>query len=187
MNHKNNKRSEATKNKIKQALVEMLKEQDISKITVMALCEQAEINRSTFYNHYSSPKSTLRGMQKEFLHMVTTYIQGTLDNTPAPAPETITQLMCEINCFIKDNLGICKVLSDVRLCPDFPTTLYNNPTIRQFLSLCLKGDYAENEIDFIYQFLFRGVFHTLELWMEKDCETSPEEVAALIDRIISKF
>ena len=187
MNHKNNKRSEATKNKIKQALVEMLKEQDISKITVMALCEQAEINRSTFYNHYSSPKSILRGMQKEFLHMVTTYIQNTLDNSPALSQEITTNLMCEINCFIKDNLKICKVLSDVRLCPDLPAALFNNPTIRQFLSLCLTGDYSENEKDYNYQFIFRGIFHTLGLWMEKDCENSPEEVATLIDRIICKF
>ena len=41
MNHRNNRRSEATKNKIKQTLIEMLHTQNINKVTVQALCEKA--------------------------------------------------------------------------------------------------------------------------------------------------
>lgn len=52
MNIKNNKRRQMTLKKIESAFMEFLKDRDISQIKVSAICEQANINRSTFYANY---------------------------------------------------------------------------------------------------------------------------------------
>ena len=51
---KNDRRTRYTKQVIKDSLMELLRTTPIEQITVKALCEQAEINRATFYNHYET-------------------------------------------------------------------------------------------------------------------------------------
>ena len=52
MNIKNNKRRQASKEKIKAVFLELLKKRELAKITVSEICELAGINRSTFYANY---------------------------------------------------------------------------------------------------------------------------------------
>ena len=42
-----------TQGVLKQALLSFLQEKPINKITVKEVCERAELNRATFYAHYS--------------------------------------------------------------------------------------------------------------------------------------
>ncbi len=51
--HKTDRRTLYTRNAIKDTFLEQLKTQPFEKITVAALCRQAEITRTTFYQHYS--------------------------------------------------------------------------------------------------------------------------------------
>jgi AcrR family transcriptional regulator len=43
-----------TKMVIKNSLLELMKEHPISKVTVTDICKQANINRNTFYSHYTN-------------------------------------------------------------------------------------------------------------------------------------
>ena len=47
---------------IREAMVALLKEKDISKITVKSIVERADLNRATFYAHYPD----VRGVMEEF-------------------------------------------------------------------------------------------------------------------------
>lgn len=51
---KNDRRTRYTKQVIKDSLQELLRTTPIEQITVKSLCEKAEINRATFYNHYET-------------------------------------------------------------------------------------------------------------------------------------
>ena len=51
---KNDRRVRYTKQVIKDSLRDMLRTTPIEQITVKALCEKAEVNRATFYNHYET-------------------------------------------------------------------------------------------------------------------------------------
>lgn len=57
---KEDRRVRYTKQLLRDALVELLAEYHISKISVTMLCEQADVNRGTFYLHYSDPLDLLR-------------------------------------------------------------------------------------------------------------------------------
>ena len=59
MKHKENQRIALTKRLLRESLLRLMSEKSIKNITVSELCETAEINRSTFYNHYGCPNDVL--------------------------------------------------------------------------------------------------------------------------------
>lgn len=48
------RRTRYTRAAMQDALIELLRDQALGDITVKALCERADVNRSTFYAHYSN-------------------------------------------------------------------------------------------------------------------------------------
>jgi AcrR family transcriptional regulator len=52
---------------IKQALVELVKEKDMDKITIMDIVTQADVNRGTFYAHYKSVGDVADQISNEIL------------------------------------------------------------------------------------------------------------------------
>ena len=75
-----NRRVRITKRMMKDALLELLECDELVSISVTALCEAADVHRSTFYNYYSDPADVLREIEQDFL-----------DCIPVP-PETIDQV-----------------------------------------------------------------------------------------------
>ncbi len=59
------RRRRKTREAIKSAVVELISEQDISKISAKAIAERADINRSTFYMHYTDVYSVLESIQDD--------------------------------------------------------------------------------------------------------------------------
>lgn len=49
------------------SLLELMREKDVSRITVKELCERADVNRGTFYAHYASPADLLEQIEQELL------------------------------------------------------------------------------------------------------------------------
>lgn len=56
-----------TKKLIRNAVIELLKEKPLSRITITELCKKADINRNTFYCHYNFPEDVVAEIENEFL------------------------------------------------------------------------------------------------------------------------
>ena len=65
MNTKNNSRSRETRERLKEALLRLLARRDILDVTVSRLCQEAGVNRSTFYSHYDSIGDLMEEMEQE--------------------------------------------------------------------------------------------------------------------------
>ena len=65
-----NRRVSMTKGLIKTALLDLLEQKDLSKVKVTAICERADVHRSTFYKHYSEPGDVLREIEQDFLNEI---------------------------------------------------------------------------------------------------------------------
>lgn len=76
MNTKNNQRTRLSKILLKNALMDLLSEKgSVTKISVRELCERADLNRSTFYAHYSEPKELLEEVEAELLDATREHLQ----------------------------------------------------------------------------------------------------------------
>ncbi len=54
-----------SQNLLKKALLDLLKEMDISKVTVKMVCDKSDLSRNTFYHHYADVYDILEEVQKE--------------------------------------------------------------------------------------------------------------------------
>ena len=65
-NIKDNRRSQYTRTALRKALLGLMLEKPVNRITVKELCSAADINRGTFYAHYASPEQLLAQVENEF-------------------------------------------------------------------------------------------------------------------------
>ena len=56
-----------TRQNIRNALTSLMSEQELSDITITALCERAQINRKTFYRHYRAISDVITEFEDELL------------------------------------------------------------------------------------------------------------------------
>ena len=67
---KDDRRVKYTKMVIKESFINLLEKKDLSRITVKEICEDADINRATFYSHYTDVYDLLRKIENELLENV---------------------------------------------------------------------------------------------------------------------
>ena len=68
MNVKDNRRVKMTKKLIKDALIDLMDKKTINKITVKEICQYADINRSTFYLHYTDQYALLEEIENDTIN-----------------------------------------------------------------------------------------------------------------------
>lgn len=68
--NKTDKRSVRTRAAIESALLELLKDHALDCITIKNVCETAQVNRTTFYLHYTSTLDVLENIREEFINHI---------------------------------------------------------------------------------------------------------------------
>src|SRR5690625_7325782 len=76
MNHKLDRRKKYTRLVLKNSLITLLKTKLLSKITVKEICEQADINRSTFYAHYHDQFDLLQQIEEELIDDMISFLKA---------------------------------------------------------------------------------------------------------------
>ena len=185
MNNRNNRRSEATKNKIKQTLIDMLHTQEINKITVQALCEKAAINRSTFYNHYESPLAVLSNIEYEFVAKFEIYMAGNicLDYNK----ENLTNMIGRILEFIQANHNICFLLKTPNLHPFFRRNIFREIFKSSLMKHPVFEKYTGDTLPYAQSFILYGCGHTIDLWINEGCNDSPQAIAGMLADFITRL
>lgn len=79
MNMKNNLSFRNNEEKIQNALLQLLEENDIDDITVKQICAVSNINRSTFYSHYDDILSLLHAIENKIHQEIISNYQDITD------------------------------------------------------------------------------------------------------------
>lgn len=82
-----------TQRAIKDAFIQLRSKKALEKITVKELCQVAEINKSTFYSHYSDIYSLSEELEKETVSYILGKISQEQDYS-AENPETFAREIC---------------------------------------------------------------------------------------------
>lgn len=181
MNKPNNRRVQITKKMLKESLLELLEQTDISNISVRSLCEAANVNRSTFYKHYASQYEVFDEMQNDFLLQIEQCFQPD-DAKNASYQEALMKKLS----YMKENLPLCKILIGNNVAADFRTQLLNVPYIRQEIAhdIC-KGTKAEAK--YRKEFIISGCYSIIVRWIEENCTESPAQLSSIIYNILQPY
>lgn len=97
-----------------------MRERPLGSITIKALCEQADVNRSTFYAHYDSIEELLHDIEDETMAWVTTALDQLLMQPDAAGVEHVIEHICR---YIADNRNHLQVLMSPTADLDFQQQL----------------------------------------------------------------
>jgi AcrR family transcriptional regulator len=175
---KTDRRIKYTKMALKQSLLELMVNRPIEKITVKDICEGADINRGTFYTHYSDPHDLLESIENELFNEILTSIESSL------TVGVISQLLAEIFELIKKNGDLCKVLFSEFGDKEFLKKIIfiaHDRSIAEWKRHIPKAD--EKELELLYTFYASGSIAIIQQWIQSGMEESPETIELFIDKL----
>lgn len=101
---KTDARVKYTKMVLKNALLELMKEKTVNRITVREVCDKAGLNRATFYTHYADCFALLENIENDLLR------DFELSMEKCVPMFDITKLVTAIYDIIEKNEEVCRVL-----------------------------------------------------------------------------
>ena len=111
---KQDHRVRLTKLLLREAFLDLLVEKPVAKITVKELCEQANVNRATFYAHYRDLFDLHEEIERDLAHTIMRSLSTTL---PSQSLSAFSNEICRI---IVDNERSCQAIFGEHGDPEFP-------------------------------------------------------------------
>ncbi|WP_096201743.1 TetR/AcrR family transcriptional regulator [Bacillus sp. FJAT-45350] len=182
MTSKLDRRKKYTRMVLKNSLMKILKDKAISSVTVKELCELADINRSTFYSHYSDQYELLYKIEEEIIEDMLV----TLNKYEFPVEEEALQMTEKMLEYIAENRDICQTLLSENGDTSFQNRVMNIAhrfTVKNWLTANKqKSDISE----YVGIFVVSGCINVIKCWLENDLDKSPKELANIIIKITNK-
>ena len=172
-----NQRVVLTKKLLKSSLIEMLQTQSIYRISIRELCENAGINRSTFYKYYGNQFDLLNEMEEDLL----INIEETLTSVEGYNQNVLEQIIS----YLEKDIDFIRLLLNSNVDPEFPKNLMSMAPIQQKKKNQMT-DLPEAEQDYYYRFLLFGCYEIVRTWINKEDRESPKAIAELILKFIPR-
>ena len=180
MNVKENQRTRLSKRMFRSALLELLEEKGgIEKISVRELCQRAELNRSTFYAHYTEPREVLAEAENELLGETAAHIQKIGAQMAGGGKEFLASFLR----YIRENDKIFRVLLVTAADPAFKSRFIQLSFLQIFEHLQIQTD-AEKQ-QYIYSYLLNGSLGVLTQWIRSDYAAAVPQIVNLLFTINS--
>lgn len=172
-----NRRVQVTKKMLKDALLEMLETKDISKISIRELCENANINRSTFYQHYGSQYDLLTDIENDFLNVISIELKKKTN---------VNNNIDTILTYISDHIALCRILINNKADENFKERLLGLPAIMDNFNAGFP-EIDQTDGSYIRKFVFFGGYNMVVHWINTGCKESPQQIAKIITEIVAKI
>ena len=179
---KENQRTRLTKQILKESLIRLMHKKSIHEVSVREICEQAQLNRTTFYKYYNSPYDLLKSMEDEALEQIHHYLEMNQANQ-----EDNQSLFIAIIDYIDKNIDLFRLLMNNTIDSKFAENLLNLPMIQRLLQQKLTSKYASFELDYIYQFVVSGGYSIIKAWINKDHREEPRIIAGIFMKTLQQL
>lgn len=173
---KESRKTRYTKMALQNSLFELLEKKPMGKITIKELCENADINRTTFYAHYTDHYDLLSKIENETL----SWAKDAVANLTAKNDKNENiKIMEEIFQYIADNSKNMKLLMSERGDINFQKQIFT--IIYQQCGIYFSSvDDISNIRDEYFIFVINGSIGLLQHWLKNGISRTPREMAEII-------
>lgn len=148
---------------LKNALMDLLSEKgSVTKISVRELCERADLNRSTFYAHYSEPKELLEEVEAELLDATREHLQKIGAENDIGAHRYLLSFLI----YIKENDKPFRTLLIDAGDPEFRSKFMQQSIIQFVENLDIA--FPKEQEQYIYSYILNGSTGVIIQWMRSD-------------------
>ncbi len=181
MSRKIDKRTLETKKKIKEAVINQLQHHQSSEITVTDIATACDINRNTFYIHYSSIADVLVDIEGELKKIITDNIAKHPINAYIENPQLLIGMVARIFITSKNYGGLIFESNFSKYLTSSIITELSNYLYQEFKKVAPESDAATF---FTIEFLVGGFFYSLKDWYHNRKDVTLEELMNRMDNII---
>ncbi|MBS5285253.1 MAG: TetR/AcrR family transcriptional regulator [Clostridiales bacterium] len=174
MNTKNNQRFQESERKIQKALMDLVKTGDIQCITVQNICNEAEVNRTTFYAHFSDIRELTEQCEMQIRETITRTFQ-----LSGSGQDSDRQWQLFVLRSMKDYMNFYRLYFQYH-----KTEPAQNGPATVWLS---NDEKIEHSMSHYYRVFYRaGAEAILMRWINKNCTETPEELQFILSQCLSK-
>ena len=190
--NKNESKYFNTAKKMNDALIALLETKEYEYITIKEICHIANVNRSTFYLHYSNMNDLLEETIESLNLSFNSHFKSKENESTIISKENIEDLLLinddnlipYLN-FIKENKNIYKVLKN------HPQLFNANKTYEQmfrklFVPIMNRFGLDEKWHKYLMDFYISGLTSIVFDWVYDDCKIPVQEVSDFIKGLIVK-
>ncbi len=174
-----NQRVRLSKMMLKNALLRLLKTKHIDKISIYELCDEAQINRTTFYKYYGNQYDLLTDIENDLFLKLEEKISAANSDNEAGLVAVLKLLLPESETLI----------TLIKTVPDevFSEKLFSLPIIRTLLTSEIPHDFDEQEKEYVYLFFCQGGYAIIRKWLNSETREAPEIIAKLIYNLVHRI
>ena len=181
MKEKTDRRIRKTKAQLRAGLAKLMQEKSIKEITVKELVEEVDINRSTFYLHYTDIFNMLSTIEEELLEE----IRQTIQNHPvSPFNESSFPFIEDIFQILAENKDICSALLGPNGDIAFIHRIENLISTHSLNVLRRTFPDTIEDLKYSYSFCLSGCIGLVKTWLTSDTDETPQYMAQLTFRLI---
>ena len=153
----------------------------INQITIIEICELADVNRGTFYKHYTDQYNLLKEIQDE----LDSEIKAALDKNLSATASSST-IMSEMIRYFASQSALCKVVFSKYGDAEFLKRLMYNAHDKSINEWKTKAKRSGGkELEMFYTFIANGIAAVIQGWIDNDMEETPQEIAVFIEKSIN--
>ena len=158
-----------------------MQHKSIKEITVKELVEEVDINRSTFYLHYTDIYNMLETIENDLQDEILKIIQ---EHPVSPFNEASFPFIEDIFLILWENKDICSALLGPNGDMSFVSRIES--IISEHSLKVLKATFPENmdSLKYSYSFCLTGCIGLIKTWLDSDTGESPQHMADLTFRLI---
>ena len=169
-----------TKRKLREGLLTLMEDRPIQEISVKELTELVDVNRGTFYFHYTDLYALLRDMEQGFFES----FRSTLHET-VPSGQEAYHYLRAVFAFLGENRSFCRIMlgpnGDMQFVERVKSMV--DDTISYFWQL--KGNAADpTKYEMYNVFIINGCIGLIQKWLDDADSASPGDMARLAANIV---
>lgn len=174
-----NQRVRLSKMLLKNALITLLNEKPLEKITIYELCAKAQLNRVTFYKYYGSQYDLLTDIENDCFHK----LEEILSDNASDGEDCLCRML---DALLADEEHF-KVLINALPDKDFSTKLFDLPTIRHQLDMAILDTFTVEERNELCLFFYQGGYAVIREWLNRENRQSSKKMATFLNGVIRKL
>ena len=174
------RRIRRTKALLQQGLIQLMETKEIKDISVRELSELADLNRGTFYLHYTDIYDMLWQMEDELFLEFNEILDRTLTGE-ASSPAATLQ---EVFAFLERHRAFAKVTMGPH--GDLAFVNRMKELVKERIYNILDVEPEDSDLIYIESFIVSGCTGVIETWLNHPTPRPPENIAAVCSELLQK-
>lgn len=181
LREKKDRRIRKTESQLRAGLAKLMRKKSIREITVKELVEEVDINRSTFYLHYTDIYNMMSEIEEDLMNDLKQVIS---DHPEVNLEQENVAYVKEIFGVLEKNRDICQALLGEY--GDMAFVYRMEALIAEHSVRSFKSQHPEmvEELQYAYVFCLSGCIGMIKKWLEGESDKTAEEMADMTDRLL---